>query len=316
MKFAVDNIEKNSRQLSGLVEIDSPAAVIEEVTYILSLTCPEYDCLPVTSAFQTTLDLFAGNYPGYRACNTEYHDFAHTNSVFLAVARLIHGAVVDGERLSPHQIALGLMAALFHDAGYIQKAEDTTGTGAKYTTSHVERSMDLFEYYGRNAALSDNDIRIVQTIILCTNLSIDIATIRFPCDRTGLLGKILGAADVLAQMADRAYLEKLLFLYHEIRESGIGGYCSEVDLLRKTIGFYDFISNRLDSSLDGVHRFMRSHFLARWDMDANLYLSAIEKQKNYLRSILSATDADPRDFLKREGIVDRVHKKYGRQAAG
>lgn len=38
-------------------------------------------------------------------------------------------------------------------------------------------------------------------------------------------------------MADRAYLAKLIYLYHEFREGGVAGYESELDLLKKTPTF-------------------------------------------------------------------------------
>jgi hypothetical protein len=122
---------------------------------------------------------------------------------------------------------------------------------------------------------------------------------------------MLGAADLLAQMADRTYLSKLLFLYHEFREGKVGDYESEVDLLRKTVGFFDFINHRLETVLGATHRLMRSHFASRWGIHGDLYDEAIEKQKNYLKQILEMSDTDPRDYLRREGIVDRIRKKYG-----
>jgi len=56
---------------------------------------------------------------------------------------------------------------------------------------------------------------------------------------------------------------------------------------------------------------MISHFLSRWNLPRNLYREAIDRQKNYLIKILNMPDTDPRDHLKRYGIVDRVHELYG-----
>ena len=55
---------------------------------------------------------------------------------------------------------------------------------------------------------------------------------------------------------------------------------------------------------------MSSHFASRWGIRADLYAEAIEKQKSYLKQILGISDTDPRDYLRREGIVDKVRKKY------
>ena len=90
-------------------------------------------------------------------------------------------------------------------------------------------------------------------MILCTDLSADISAIDFSSDAIGLLGKMLGTVDLLAQMADRTYLEKLLFLYHEFSEARVGDYKDEIDLLRKTVIFYDFIDRRLKNG-SGINR--------------------------------------------------------------
>jgi len=298
------------KQLSNYVRMDSPEAVLDEVQVILDLISPGFNAASVGAAFNFTVNLYMGDYPGYRACNTEYHDLRHIIDTFLAMTRLIHGAAAEGKDFTDRQIALGLIAALLHDAGYIQEEHDSEGTGAKYTTNHVQLSMNFFERHGAELGLSDEEVTAGRAMIFCTDVVVDISTtIAFPSARIELLGKMLGAADLLAQMADRTYLEKLLFLYYEFREAGIGGYESQIHLLRKTVGFYDFTAQRLETVLDGTDRFMISHFAGRWNINENLYHEAIEKQKNYLKQILKAQDSDPRDHLKRGGIVDNIRDK-------
>jgi len=290
--------------------MNSPEAVLDEVLIILRLISPDYDVAPVTSAFISTVNLYEGRYPGYRACNTEYHDFNHITDTFLAMARLIHGAVIEGETFSDRQIALGLTAALLHDAGYIQEEDDREGTGSKYTIIHVRRSMDFFKSYGKQHGFSEEKIAAGQSMILCTDLAVDISSMAFLSATVGLLGKMLGAADLLAQMSDRKYLEKLLFLYYEFKEGKVRGYESEVDLLRKTLGFYDLVAERLETMLDATNRFIIPHLASRWDIQVNLYQEAIQKQKNYLHQILAVPDSDPRDKLRRDRIVNKVRNKY------
>jgi len=299
------------KQLSDLVETNSPDAVLKEVQVILDSISPDFNDTPIHFIFSLTVKLFKGNYPGYRACNTEYHDLHHTIDTFLAMARLIHGAMIEGTGFTDRQITLGLISALLHDAGYIQEKHDRGGTGSKYTADHVRRSMDFVLRHGAELGLSDEEMMACRTMILFTDLAVDISSIEFPSAKVELLGKMLGTADLLAQMADRTYLEKLLFLYHEFKEANVGGYEGEVDLLRKTVGFYDFISQRLQKTLDATDRFMTSHFASRWDIQTNLYHEAIEKQRNYLRQILGVLDGDPRDNLKRGEIVHKVREKYG-----
>jgi len=302
----------NQTNLYDLVQMDSPEAVLDEVLIVLRLISPDYDVTPVTDAFMTTVNLYEGRYPGYQACNTEYHDLNHITDTFLVMARLIHGAVIDGGSFSDREIAIGLIAALLHDAGYIQEQHDSEGTGSKYTIIHVERSMAFFGAYGKQYGLSNEEIAAGQNMIHCTDLNVDISTIPFQPTVVEVLGKMLGTADLLAQMSDRKYLEKLLFLYYEFKEGMVDGYESEVDILRKTVGFYDFIAQRLETALDGVDRFILPHLVARWDIHVDLYHQAIQNQKNYLHQILAIPDSDPRDYLRRDKVVDKVRKEYGK----
>lgn len=295
----------NAKNLYDLIPMDSPEAVLNEVQVILDLISPDFDPAPVRSAFTKTVALYEGSWPGYKACNTEYHDLHHITDTLLAMARLIHGAVLTGKAFNDHNIVLGLIAALLHDAGYIQEKDDLEGTGAKYTASHVQRSINFLQLHGPEYGLADEAILTVEAMIICTDIAADIASINFPTSQIELLGKMLGTADLLAQMADRTYLEKLLFLYHEFKEADFGGYQSELDLLRKTVGFYDFIAKRLKTTLDGTNRFMISHFASRWSIRADLYHEAIENQKNYLKQILETPEADHRNHLNAMGLSPR-----------
>ncbi len=270
----------------------------------------DFDHVPVATAFNTIVNIYEGKHPGFKACNTEYHDLQHTTDTFLAMARLLHGAFLNGETFANRHIILGLIAALFHDAGYIQEEHDREGTGAKYTVQHEERSANLLERFGLDFALSEDETAACRVMILCTDISVDPSTMTFPSAQIELLAKMLTASDLMAQMADRSYLEKLLFLYHEFKEANVGGYESELDLLKKTVTFYEFVSRRLETMIDRLDKFMASHFVSRWNIHSNLYQEAMDRQKNYLLQILNMPDLDPRDQLKRAGIVERLREKY------
>ena len=298
------------KQLYDLINTESPKDVLDEVHIILNMVSPDLDQDPITEAFNTTVKLYEGKHPGFKACNTEYHDLRHTTETFLAMARLLHGAQLNAEGFTEPHIALGLIAALFHDAGYIQEENDGEGTGAKYTVHHEQRSAQLLERFGPEFGLSEDEIAAGRIMILATDINIDHSKLTFSSAQVELLCQLLTASDLMAQMADRSYLEKLLFLYHEFEEADVGGYESEVDLLEKTLSFYEFVTERLDTILDKVDRFMTSHFVLRWDISSNLYHEAIERQRNYLHQILDRPDLDPRDQLKRSGIVQKVREKY------
>lgn len=297
-------------QLSQLIGEFSPSAVWKEVSTILHDYISDSDWLPLEAAFSTTIDLYEGRYPGYQTCTTPYHDLDHILDVFLALARLIHGSLLDGFEFDGRSIALALSASLFHDAGLIQTSDDTNGTGAKYLADHDQRSLRLMRVYGRKSGWSESEIEAGCFLISCTDLSHDVAQISYPSATIEHLGKLLAAADLIAQMADRVYLEKLLYLYHEFKEGGIGDYTGEVDLLRKTIGFYQFVDERLAPISEMIDRLARRHFTARWDIDANLYQTAIQSQQEYLQFILDQP-GDPRSYLRRQDIVEKVRQFYG-----
>lgn len=298
-------------KLSDLVDIHSPEAVLKEVQEILRHISPQFDIEPINSAFSTVVDIFSGDYPGYQACNTLYHDLRHTTDAFLAMSRLIHGAMLNGNHFSELNVITGLVASLFHDVGYIMEEHDHEGTGAKYTADHEQKSAEFFERHGLENGLPQEEIIGGKIMILCTDLTMDIATIDFPGADVEILGRMINAADLLGQMADRTYLEKLLYLYHEFKEGRVGDYEGEVDILRKTPRFYNFIQNRFEKIATLLDRFMLSHFQERWELDTNLYTEAILRQQDYLKKILAMPNSDPRDYLKRDAIVQHVRKLYG-----
>jgi len=297
-------------QLSRILPIDSPEASHEEVLTILTLTSPDLITFPISSALKIIMDLYSGEYPGYRACNTEYHDLKHTIETYLTMARLIHGATVEKHHFSDRQIVLGLISALLHDAGYIQTDDDLDGTGAKYTATHVKRSMDFIGRHADDFKLTGDEVEICQSMVLGTDLAIDFYSIEFPSGQIGLLGKMLGTADLVAQMAERTYLEKLVALYTEFDEGGVGDYRDEIDLLKKTIGFYDFIKTRMKNIFDSVDRFLKSHFSVRWEIDSNLYEDAMEAQVQYLRKSLEIPGFKPFAHFKRFKALQKVRETY------
>ncbi len=276
----------------------------------MELIEPGFSLEPVQVAFDTAVSLYEGRYPGYRACSTPYHDLAHIADVFLAMARLVHGAVLDGWVCDGRFLTLGLIATLFHDSGLIQKEGDTEGTGAKYLANHDQRSMDVLTRVGKENEWTEAEIKIGHFLIGCTDLSNSVVAISHPVAEVAHLGKLLAAADLIAQMSDRIYLEKLLFLYHEFKEGKIGDYSGEVDLLQKTVGFFAFVEQRLASVQAMVDRYARLHFAARWQIDTNLYHAAMMRQKAYLQDILSRSD-DPRNYLRRQDVVRRMRAFYG-----
>jgi hypothetical protein len=299
-------------QLANLLDQSNTRAVL---TYIRHLFVMSYDhptgLKPVEKTFRLIAKLFAGRFPGYHACNTEYHDFNHTLDCLVAVMRLIDGHNSTESAGIPERSAIVLLqAALCHDTGYIQAADDIRGTGAKYTKSHVERSTAFVAEHAASLGLTRSDAALAGKLIRCTGLSVDWHELGMDDALERLAGSILGTADLIGQMADRRYLEKLLFLYYEFREAGIPGYETEFDILRLTLGFYETARERLDSLFSGTWRFAAGFFARRHGIGENLYMTAIEHQMEYLRAIIADPSSNFRKKLKRMDL-ERVGSHEG-----
>ena len=299
-------------QVATLIDMECPETVYNEVVLILQLIDPEMNISPVENAFRFTRELYEGNMPGYKACNTPYHNYRHITDTFLAMVRLLHGAQLSGEKFNERHIVLGVISALMHDTGLIQEAHDSEGTGAKFTQDHVKLSMDFMEQHAASLNLDDQEVADLRDMILCTDLVADIPAIKFSSPQVELLGKMLATADLIAQMADRTYLEKLLFLYHEFREAKMGDFKNEIDFLHQTLNFYEISNQRFAKILDDTSRYMVPHFKERWNVDSNLYVESLNRQRTFLEKILADASSSVYDELKRSDIVDEVRREYGK----
>ena len=286
-------------QLSQLVDMYSPAAVLEEVKSIFVCSYSIRDFADVRAVYRDFLDLYGGRYPGYCACNTRYHDTMHITDSLLAMARLIDGYNLTHKKLPVRLAALGLIAALLHDTGFIQNVRDRKGTGAKYTLTHVNRSIEFAKVYFLKRNFSGSDARIAANALLCTDLLVPVENIKFrtPPERT--VGLMLGSADLLGQMASRCYLERLLFLYREFREGHVAGYSSELEMLRKTLGFSRLMDHRLAVTLENMRRYVRVHFKKKYGINRDLYRDAIRGQLNFLENTVLNSPHKYRKLLRR-----------------
>ncbi len=299
-------------QLSRLVNMEDSDAVLKEVKHIVSLLFSDFDYATLDRVFNDIVRLFRGEYPGYARCQTQYHDLKHTTDTFLGMARLLHGTMLKEGILSRGQVMLGLLCALMHDTGYIQALDDEANKNMPQGLTDTRRSIAFMERYRCDNGLPAGMFNHSSAIIACTDLSADISMIQFASREIEVLGKLLGTADLLGQMADRTYLEKLLFLFYEFRDGGVMGYENEIDLLTKTRDFYERIQQRITMDLSGAERYMRYHFKARWNLNRDLYKEAIEKHITYLKFILKHHQKDYRRHLRRGGLVRRLEERTSR----
>lgn len=301
-----DVIRRNHYDVTDRVFLADPRIVGEEVCSVIGQLHRGIDLAPLRTAFDTFARLYCGTLPGYVGCETWYHDAQHSLDCALVMARLLDGyerSVDEGQRLGRRRAVLGVIAALFHDAGYIRKDTDEERHGAEFTLFHVRRSGDFLAAFlptvgfAAEAALAERAVHYTGY-----EIALDQIEVSDPLDRR--LGFLLGSADVLAQMSDRCYLEKCRdFLYPEFEICGLAGaerpdgtrplYSSRVDLLRRTGEFRDQIWNeRMDGYFQGLYKHAAAHFGGQ-----NLYVEAIDGHLKRLREVIR--DGDIESGLRR-----------------
>lgn len=273
--------------------------VLAECFDIMSETLNTQEIEALKKSWKLTVELYTGVFPGYGKCNTDYHDYNHTCDVLCATIRMIDGALSQNVTISTEMQLDLCIAAMLHDSGYIQESGDDKGTGAKYTKTHVKRSISFTDTNKMAFALTKARSDRIGRLIAGTDLSTVFNEIPYNDDDELFASQLLASADLLGQMADRTYLEKLLFLYYEFKEAGFPDYSTEFDILTKTLGFYEKTKDRLYQVLGNTTQFALNHFSSRYGFGHNLYLESIERQMIYLKSIMDDNTVNFRKKLKR-----------------
>lgn len=305
-------MKKNLKDdVAALLNTDDPAQVWQQVRDLVAIISPGFDFAPTQAVFADVMQMYEGDFEDYRRIVTPYHNRDHTLDVFLCMARLLHGLHLGGKKFSPMDITAAMVGTLFHDIGYAQIKSDTIGTGAKYTKLHVQRGIVFMHDYFRARHLSWALAQRVECIMLVTDPRVPLFVIPFPDDATHLMGLTVGTADLVGQMADRDYLEKLLSLYFEFKEGEIGDYRNVHDLLARTVGFYDVAKQRLDDDLGSVYLYLSDHFRALTGVGRNYYIESIRKNMDYLAQIMESDEPDYLKQLKRGGVVKRMKEMFG-----
>jgi hypothetical protein len=240
----------------------------------------------------------------------------------LALARLVAGyerSVEPGDRLGSSRAQMAIVTSLFHDSGYIRhKVNDKDfSNGAQFTLYHVSRSADFLRRYLPELGMA-RDVAISSLIVHFTGYELDLDTIELDDPRDIICGHLIGTADLIAQMADRCYLEKCRDrLYKEFVVGGVAvedaapgqhqvRYKSGTDLLRKTPAFYQQVMrDRLHRKFNRVYRYIEVLYDGQ-----NPYIDSIRINLAHLARVIESGDwsllrRDPPYFL---GIVNAVNE--------
>ena len=278
------------------IVIKDPAAVETAVQAACLSMFPSGDRRFVAKAFSWAIECFEGRYPDYQAVDARYHDLEHTLQGTFCMVRLLRARHLAAAQppLTEHLFQLGLLAILLHDTGYLKKHEDTEGTGAKYTITHVGRSAEFAAQLLKEKGFSSSDILAVQNMIRCTGVDSTPSDIPFRSDLEKVVGFALGTADLLGQMAAEDYVDKLPILYSEFAEAAryskntthfITRFTSAADLMQKTPVFWDkFVQLKLNGDFCGLHKFLNDPYPS----GPNQYMDRIEANMNRLKILISA----------------------------
>lgn len=293
-------LRPNEYDVTGRVRVSSPTAVRDAVQAIFqqAYAGSAFDILWM--AFHDFERLFRGNFEDYFGCDTVYHDIQHTLDMTLAMARLLAGyekVAPPADRLGQDRAVIGLIAALFHDSGYVRRRSETAVlNGAEFTGHHVSRSAEFLRSYLPRIGLGDR-ADVAAQVVHFTGYEISLDDLELDDPKDSLMGHLLGTADLLAQMADRCYLEKCRDrLYAEFVLAGVATqpadtprriqYASGIDLLRQTPGFFEHsVRDRLQKKFNSVYRYMEVSCEGR-----NPYFEAVEQNLAHLERVIESDD--------------------------
>ncbi len=270
-----------------------PLSVAAQVRADYLAMFPEGERPFVPHAFSWALDCFTGRDDDFLPIDARYHDLEHTLQGTLCLSTLLRGwhETSSEPRLTRKTFELCLLAILLHDTGYLKRRDDTSGTGAKYTLTHVIRSCDFAERLLAAHGFGPEEVLAVKNMIRCTGMGANVAAIPFQSQVERVCGYALGTADLLGQMAADDYIDKLPILYEEFVESGrfngnpgAVGFTSVEDLMRKTPLFWEkYVLPKVQNDFLGMYRCLAQPVTA----GRNFYIERIEANLSRLKQRLA-----------------------------
>lgn len=254
------------------IDTRQPSLVEEEVKSGYRAMFPQGNVEFITRIFDWFQAWFDGRYKDYQRIDAHYHDMEHTLQGELCMTRLLRAYYTHGHTpaLTQRMFELGMLAMLLHDTGYLKKCGDKDGTGAKYTLTHVDRSIEFAGELMVNNDFPVEEILTVQNMIRCTGVNVKLESIQFQSPSERIVGFALGTADLLGQMAASDYVDKLPILYSEFAEAAsfseskmrVGGFFSSPDdLMQKTPLFWEkYVQQKINRDFLGLYRYLNDPY--------------------------------------------------------
>jgi len=278
-------------------DVDAVAKATDQIL-VKCFGAQSFDHELLHATFRLVGRLFAGEHPGYLACDMPYHDLRHSLDTALVMARLIDG-YQRGQRdstskLPPEYGLLGVLLGLLHDSGYIRATSEAALCGPQLTADHESRSVEFAEDYLQATSLAA--LAPLASLIITTRLATDLQQLFARYDAPAIaLGQMLGSADLLSQVSDRCYLERCY--YHLYPELVLGGcdrvrtpngqeqvlYRNAFDLLSRTLTFYEkVVCKRLRDDFQQMTQHLIAHFSG-----ADPYSASIQRNLDRLARIIN-----------------------------
>jgi hypothetical protein len=255
------------------VNTRDPLSVEAEVQEAYTEMFPQGPPDFIPTIFRRAISWFTGTYLDYLPIDAHYHDLEHTLQGITCMARLLRRRQALGlqPQLTQRMFELGMLAMLMHDTGYLKKRGDASGTGAKYTLIHVDRSIEFAGEFLSGANFASAEIQAVQNMIRCTGVNVKLDSIQFQSEMERVAGFALGTADLLGQMAAPDYVDKLPILYSEFAEAArysidgkmkAGGFFSSAeDLMLKTPLFWEnYVRTKIAREFLGIYRALNNPY--------------------------------------------------------
>ena len=190
------------------------------------------------------------------------------------------------------------MSALFHDVGYLRQENATPGPStARCSRACTCRAAATFSRSYLPRIGLEQFAPVVARIVHFTGYELNVEQIELEEPKDSVVGHLLGTADLVAQLADRCYLEKCRDrLYPEFVMGGVAIderpqgkvlYHSAQDLLGKTLSFYQTSARlRLENNFNRVYRYFEAFF----ERGQSPYIRFIRKNLTFLNTVIQNGD--------------------------
>lgn len=273
----------------------------------------------LTNLMRDVYNLYIGNWDSHEACQVSYHTLEHIMEVMLASGRMVVGwnkAQNKNKQLNSEDFLIAIAAALFHDSGYLKDKGDLVGNGGKLTYVHVNRSQTIAAAYLKKKKWKTCSIEMVDRIIATTEFNqpvkLEGELARFPGN---ILSGIVGTADLIAQMADVYYMERLPSLFSEFQEAYLFEDTNKLE--KRGIKIFKSVQEMIDATPQFFELFVNPRLNAFGRMDKYLSVFFDEEDRNpYIESICTnlyrttlSEDYNPQlrigELIHEEGLVKK-----------